>query len=85
MPNAPQVPVAAPRAPIGPAPPSYVEPSTPIGTSTTGDYATFLPRGKDSGDIPETAAAQRERDIPQRDYRRRERGGEDVSLTPRLS
>jgi hypothetical protein len=85
MPDAPQVSVAAPRAPIKPAPPSHVEPSTPIGTSTTGNSATFLPRGKDSGDTLETAAARRERDILQRNHRQRERGGEDVSLTPRLS
>jgi hypothetical protein len=75
-------PTALPFGP--PAPPAKVSPSTLAGTST-GESRTFLPGGKDSGDTPRTAVARRKRDIVQRHHRCRERGGEEVSLTPGLS
>jgi hypothetical protein len=75
--------LAAPAV-LAPAPTLRVEPSTLTTTSTSGSK-TFLLRGKDSNDTPETAAARTERGIVQRDHRRRERGGEEVSLTPGLS
>jgi hypothetical protein len=82
--NALAAPVAAPLATLAPAPTLRVEPSTLTRTSTS-ESKTFLLRGKDSNHTPETAAARTERGILQRDHRRRERGGEEASLTLGLS
>jgi hypothetical protein len=75
--------LAAPAV-LAPAPTLRVEPST-LTTTSTSESKTFLLRGKDSNDTPKTAAARTERGIVQRDHRRRERGGEEVSLTLGLS
>jgi hypothetical protein len=87
------VPAAAPALHTQPAPSIAAPPPNPMdfdpalhtGTSTINESINFLPRGKDSGDTPEMAEARRQRVIVRRDHRRRERGGEEVSLTPGLS
>jgi hypothetical protein len=77
----------APAPSVSAAPPNSmnVDPTLYTGTSTTNESMNLLPRGKDSGDTPEIAEARRQRNIVQRDHRRRQRAGEEVSPTPRLS